>query len=64
VPTVRDSCSTAADSSSSNRLLPPQLNFLRLKEHVMNAFRMATRNAVLSCRDFMGGGNLEHFEYF
>ncbi|CAK5073642.1 unnamed protein product [Meloidogyne enterolobii] len=62
VPTVRDSCSTAADSSSSNRLLPPQLNFLRLKEHVMNAFRMATRNAVLSCRDFMGGGNLEHFE--
>lgn len=42
--------------------MPPELNFGKLKEHVMDAIRMCVRNAVMSCRDFIGGDNLNHFE--
>uniref|UniRef100_A0A914H250 Ryanodine receptor n=1 Tax=Globodera rostochiensis TaxID=31243 RepID=A0A914H250_GLORO len=44
------------------RLLPPGLNFGRLREHVMGSLRMCVHNAVMSCRDFIGGNNLNHFE--
>lgn len=44
------------------KLLPPQLNFEALKNVVMTEFRAATENAVMSCRDLIGGSNLDHFE--
>ncbi|KAI6237110.1 hypothetical protein M3Y95_00230500 [Aphelenchoides besseyi] len=45
-----------------NRILPPALNFEALKNQVMVAFRSATENAVMNCRDLIGGNNLNHFE--
>ncbi|KAE9549703.1 hypothetical protein FO519_007091 [Halicephalobus sp. NKZ332] len=44
------------------KLLPPELNFESLKNHVMMAMRNCTENAVMSCRDLIGGNNLNHFE--
>uniref|UniRef100_A0A1I7RX29 MIR domain-containing protein n=1 Tax=Bursaphelenchus xylophilus TaxID=6326 RepID=A0A1I7RX29_BURXY len=44
------------------RILPPALNFESLKNQVMIAFRGATENAVMNCRDLIGGDNLNHFE--
>lgn len=29
----------------------------------MREFKNATMNAVMSCRDLIGGNNLNHFEY-
>uniref|UniRef100_A0A914BY34 Uncharacterized protein n=1 Tax=Acrobeloides nanus TaxID=290746 RepID=A0A914BY34_9BILA len=44
------------------KLLPPQLNFESLKNQIMAAFRLTTENAVMNCRDLIGGDNLNHFE--
>ena len=44
------------------KLLPPELNFEALKNHVMAAVKNCTENAVMSCRDLIGGNNLDHFE--
>uniref|UniRef100_A0A915DIR8 B30.2/SPRY domain-containing protein n=1 Tax=Ditylenchus dipsaci TaxID=166011 RepID=A0A915DIR8_9BILA len=44
------------------RLLSPQINFEALKEQVIRAFKDATLNAVMGCRDLIGGNNLNHFE--
>uniref|UniRef100_A0A914Z1U8 RIH domain-containing protein n=1 Tax=Panagrolaimus superbus TaxID=310955 RepID=A0A914Z1U8_9BILA len=44
------------------KLLPPKINFEALKLHVMTAIRNTTDNAVMSCRDLIGGNNCNHFE--
>uniref|UniRef100_A0AC34QR18 Ryanodine receptor n=1 Tax=Panagrolaimus sp. JU765 TaxID=591449 RepID=A0AC34QR18_9BILA len=44
------------------KLLPPELNFEALKNHVMAAVKNCTENAVMACRDLIGGNNLNHFE--
>ena len=41
----------------------PTFNFQSLKVHVMYALKNATQNAVMNCRDLIGGSNLTHFEY-
>ncbi|KAL3078921.1 hypothetical protein niasHS_014703 [Heterodera schachtii] len=43
------------------RLLPPELNFGKLRDHVMDSLKVCVHNAVMSCRDFIGGDNLSHF---
>jgi len=45
-------------------LLPPELDFGQLKNLVMEVLKITTYNSVLGCRDFIGGNNLNHFEYF
>jgi len=49
-------------TAAGQRLLPPAINFGQLKEEVMHSLMVATHNAVMSCRDFIGGDSLNHFE--
>lgn len=49
-------------AAPGQRLLPPAINFGQLKEEVMHSLMVATHNAVMSCRDFIGGDSLNHFE--
>ena len=44
------------------KLLPPTINLDALKLHVMAAMRNTTENAVMSCRDLIGGNSCNHFE--
>ncbi|GMR59737.1 hypothetical protein PMAYCL1PPCAC_29932, partial [Pristionchus mayeri] len=44
------------------RLLPPSIDLALLKNHVVASMTMATKHAVMNCRDLIGGSNLNHFE--
>ncbi|GMS80971.1 hypothetical protein PENTCL1PPCAC_3146, partial [Pristionchus entomophagus] len=44
------------------KLLPPSIDLAVLKNHVVFSMTMATKHAVMNCRDLIGGTNLNHFE--